>query len=49
MKLAANEIHFVIACLFQKGGGALTIFMHYRMNSGNIHVLLIRIHALLEL
>ena len=29
----ANEIHFVIACLCQKGGGTLAIFMYFWINS----------------
>ena len=45
-----------VACLCQKGGGTLAIFMYYWMNSGNIHVLWAAfmycyrsIHVLLEL
>ena len=37
MNLAANEIHFVIGCLCQKGGETLAIFMYHWMNSGHIH------------
>ena len=39
MNLVTNEIHFVLECLCQKGGGIQAIFMYYWMTLGNIHVL----------
>ena len=52
VNFVANEIHLVIACLCKKGGGTLTTYMYYWMNSGNIHVYgqpMDRIHVLLHI